>query len=208
MKVIFATTSRRKIQDLIDIIEEDNLNLEILTMKDIGWNIGEIEETGKTLQENSLIKAKAVHKYCLEQGIKYPIIADDTGLFVDALKGEPGIYTARYADEERKKDPSLPPYECINKLLKKLGNSQNREAYYQCVVTCIKSDGSYFQETGKSYGNIVKQIEVSLQKPYFYCIFELKGTKKVFQLLSRDELKATYRYVTLRKVLQRIHKEN
>ena len=108
MKVIFATTSRRKIQDLIDIIEEDNLNLEILTMKDIGWNIGEIEETGKTLQENSLIKAKAVHKYCLEQGIKYPIIADDTGLFVDALKGEPGIYTARYADEERKKDPSLP----------------------------------------------------------------------------------------------------
>ena len=48
MKVIFATTSRRKIQDLIDIIEEDNLNLEILTMKDIGWNIGEIEETGKS----------------------------------------------------------------------------------------------------------------------------------------------------------------
>lgn len=82
MKVIFGTTNERKVEDLRNQIKNLRTNLEIIGMKDIGWNLGEIEETGTTIEENSLIKAKAIHNFCQENNIEYPIITDDAGLFL------------------------------------------------------------------------------------------------------------------------------
>ena len=91
MKIIFGTTSKRKLEDLQNIINEMNLDIEVISMEDIGWDRGEIDENGRTIEENSLIKAQAILSFCQEHNINYPIMTDDAGLFVDALNGEPGI---------------------------------------------------------------------------------------------------------------------
>lgn len=204
MKLIFGTTNARKVEDLQNIINELDLDIEVLSMSDIGWDRGEIEEDGLTIEENSLIKANSILSFCKDNGIDYPILTDDAGLFVDALNGEPGIYTARYADDERKLDSSLPKYQCVLKLLRNLKEESNRNAKYRCCVTCMLPNGEYFQETAESHGVIAKDVIGELTKPYFYSVFVLNGTDVAFNELSVEELKNTYRYNALRKSLKRL----
>lgn len=180
MKIIFGTTNARKTKDLQNIINSLNLKMEVLSLSDIGWDRGEIDETGSTIEENSLIKANAIFDFCKENGIQYPIIVDDAGLFVDALNGEPGIYTGRYADDELILNPELPKHQCVVKLLRKLNNVTNRKALYKCCVTCMFPDGTYFQELGQSNGYIAKDIIGELKRPYFYSVFILDGYDRAF----------------------------
>lgn len=203
MNLIFGTTNKRKVEDLQNIINEMNLDIQVLSMEDIGWNRGEIEETGFTIEENSLIKATAILSFCKDNNIEYPIITDDAGLFVDALNGEPGIYTARYADDELALNPNLPKYQCVIKLLRKLNNQENRNAKYRCCVTIMMPSGDYNQEIGESNGTIAKEIIGELKKPYFYSVFILEGTNVAFNELKGKELDNTYRYNALRKSLKK-----
>ena len=207
MKIIFGTTNNRKVEDLKKVVRMLNLNLEILGLTDIGWNLGEIDETGLTIEENSLIKATTIYDFCVQKNINYPIITDDAGLFCEGLDGEPGIYTARYADDEIQKNPELPKYQCVIKLLRNLDGKSNRNAKYKCVVTCMFSDGSYFQEYGESRGTISKEIIGELKKPYFYSVFILDEYQKVFSNLTEEELKDTYRYCALKKTLSRVNND-
>lgn len=206
MIVIFGTTNERKTQDLKNIIKKLGLDIEIKSLTEISWNRGEIEETGNTLEENSLIKATAIYNFCKDNNINYPILTDDAGLFVESLNGEPGIYTGRYADEELKQNLSLPKYECVNKLLRKLNGISNRSAYYKCIVTCMYPDGTYFQDFGISNGEIVESIVEPLKKPYFYSVFKLINSDKTFNLLNEEELNDSYRYSALNKVLTKVYK--
>lgn len=203
MKIIFGTTNKRKVEDLQNIINEMNLDIEVVGMKDIGWDRGEIDENGTTIEENSLIKAEAILSFCHDHNIDYPIMTDDAGLFVDALNGEPGIYTARYADDELELDSSLPKYQCVIKLLRKLNGEQNRKAKYRCCVTTMMPNGNYHQEIGESEGTIAKEIIGELKKPYFYSVFILEGTKVAFNELKGEELDNTYRYNAIRKSLKK-----
>ena len=203
MNLIFGTTNKRKVEDLQNIINEMNLDIQVLSMEDIGWNRGEIEEIGFTIEENSLIKATAILSFCKDNNIEYPIMTDDTGLFVDALNGEPGIYTARYADDELALNPNLPKYQCVIKLLRKLNNQENRNAKYRCCVTIMMPSGDYNQEIGESNGTIAKEIIGELKKPYFYSVFILEGTNVAFNELKGEELDNTYRYNALRKSLKK-----
>lgn len=204
MKIIFGTTSKRKTEDLQNIINQLGFNIEVLGMSDIGWNRGEIEENGNTIEENSLIKATAILDFCRNNNIKYPIITDDAGLFCEALNGEPGIYTARYADDELALNPELPKYQCVIKLLRNLNGIKNRNASYRCCVTCMMYDGSYFQELSESKGYIADDIIGELKKPYFYSVFILDGYDKAFSELKTKELDNTYRYNALKKTLRKI----
>ena len=204
MKIVFGTTNQRKIEDLKKLIKILDLDLEVLGLDDIDWNLGEINEDGHTIEENSLIKARAIYNFCNEHNINYPIITDDAGLFCDALNGEPGVFTVRYADIERANDISLPKYQCVIKLLKKLENVDNRVAYYRACVTLMMSDGSYSQEVGESRGYIAKDIIGELKKPYFYAVFVLDKYNKVFSSLEDNELLETYRYEALKKILLKI----
>lgn len=204
MKVIFGTTNNRKIEDLRNVIKKLNLDIEVLSMNDIGWDRGEIAEIGETVEINSFIKASEIFRFTEEHKINYPIIADDAGLFCEALYGEPGVYTARYADDEIALDSTLPRYQCVIKLLRKLNGIQNRKAYYKCAVTCMLPNGSYFQEVGKSNGVIANEIIGELKKPYFYSVFILDNINKVFSNLTEDELDNTYRYSALKKVLKKV----
>lgn len=203
MKLIFGTTNKRKVEDLQNIINETNLDIEVISMEDIGWDRGEIDENGSTIQENSLIKAQAIFSFCHDHNIDYPIMTDDAGLFVDALNGEPGIYTARYADDEIALDPSLPKYQCVVKLLRKMNGEKNRNATYRCCVTSMMPNGDYFQEVAESKGTIAKEIIGELKKPYFYSVFILEGTNVAFNKLKGEELDNTYRYNALRKSLKK-----
>ena len=206
MKIIFGTTNKRKIEDLQNIINSLKLNIEVLGMNDIGWDRGEIEENGNTIEENSLIKANAIYSFCKENGIQYPIITDDAGLFCEALDGKPGIYTERYADDELKEKPELPKHQCVIKLLRDLKDKSNKSAYYKCAVTCMMSNGNYFQEIGKSNGKIADTIMGQLKKPYFYSVFILDGTDKAFSDISDEKiLNNTYRYNALKAVLTKIN---
>ena len=205
MKIVFGTTNKRKVEDLQNLIHSLKLNIEILGMNDIGWDRGEIEENGTTINENSLIKANAIHSFCQEKHILYPIITDDAGLFCDALEGKPGVFTARYAEEELVANPELPKYQCVIKLLKELENNPNRIAYYRCAITYMDPNGKYFQEIGQSKGHIADTIIGELKKPYFYSVFVLDGTEKAFSDITDETiLNNTYRYNALKKVLIRI----
>lgn len=205
MKIIFGTSNKRKAEDIQKVIEENNFDLEVLTLEDIGWDLGDIEEDGETLEENSLIKAQAIYSFCKKHSINYPIITDDGGLFIDALDGRPGIYTARYAEEERRKDPSLPPYECVNKVLRELEGIENRKAHYGCAVTCMKPDGSFKQIMGRTEGEIAYEITEPIVRPHFYSIFNYQGIN--FRNLSEEKLKETYRFQALKQSLEELLKD-
>ena len=203
MKLIFGTTNKRKVEDLQNIINEMNLNIEVVSMEDIGWDRGEIDESGSTIEENSLIKAQLILSFCRDHNIDYPIMTDDAGLFVDALNGKPGIYTTRYADDELALDSSLPKYQCVVKLLREMNGEQNRNAKYRCCVTSMMPNGDYHQEIGESEGKIANEIIGELKKPYFYSVFILDGTTVAFNELKVEELDNTYRYNAIRKSLKR-----
>ena len=203
MKLIFGTTNKRKVEDLQNVINEMNLDIEVVCMEDIGWDRGEIDENGSTIEENSLIKAQAILSFCRDHNIDYPIMTDDSGLYVDALNGEPGIYTARYADDELALDSGLPKHQCVVKLLRKMNGEQNRNAKYRCCVTSMMPNGDYHQEIGESEGTIANEIIGELKKPYFYSVFILNGTTVAFNGLNGKELDNTYRYNAIRKSLKR-----
>ena len=207
MKVIFATTNNRKLEDLNNVIDDKKLDLEVLSLTDIGWDRGEIEENGSSIEENSLIKANAVLDFCIEKAINYPIITDDAGLFVDSLNGEPGIYTARYADEELAKDETLPKHYCLIKMLNNMTNETDRSAYYRCVVTVMFNDGEYEQFTDKTKGYIDTQINEPIKKPYFYSLFVDAATNKPFNQLTKQELQNTYRFNALTKALVYLNRQ-
>ena len=84
MKIIYATTNEGKKNQVQEFLDYNNYDVEMITLNDIGFD-EEIEENGKTLEENSLIKAKAVKKFCDKNNIEEIIVADDAGLMVDAL---------------------------------------------------------------------------------------------------------------------------
>ena len=203
-KIIFATTNQRKIEDLQHIIDELGLDMGILSLNDIGWDRGEIEEKGTTIQDNSLAKARAVFSFCKEKRIYFPIISDDSGLFVDVLGDEPGVHTARYADAEIAANPNLPSYQCIIKLIEKMRNTTNRHAKYKSYITLMTPDGKYFQELGESNGTIMSEIPKIIEKPFFYSIFVPDGFDVAFGQLRGDALKNTYRFESLRKAIRRL----
>lgn len=207
MKIIFATTNNRKLEDLNTVIKDENLDLEVASLTDIGWDRGEIEENGSTIKENSLIKAKAVLDFCREKKLSYPIVTDDAGLFVEALNGEPGVFTARYADQELTQNPELPKHYVLIKLLNNLQNVKNRNAEYRCAVTIMFADGTFEQFTEKTEGFISKQISQPIKKPYFYSLFIDKNSSTPFNQLSHEQLKNTYRFKALKTGLSHLNKQ-
>ena len=123
MKIILATHNRDKEKELQ--ISLKGMNIEVLSLFDFP-EIGDIEETGTTLLENSLLKSRLVFR---KTGI--PTIADDTGLEVDFLDGAPGVYSARYAGLHCSADDN------INKVLHKLSGEKNRLANFKTVIALI-----------------------------------------------------------------------
>jgi XTP/dITP diphosphohydrolase len=155
MKMIYGTGNANKVEDIKAIIKEHKQNIEILSLKDINFN-EDIEENGKTFEENSEIKAKAVKTFCDSNKIEYDIITtDDAGLCVNCLNGEPGIFSARYAG------PNGTQEQCINKLLTNIEKTgdQERKAKFVCVLTSILKDGTKIISRGECNGTVAKEVK-------------------------------------------------
>lgn len=131
MKIVFATNNQHKLEEIRQILGE---KFEVLSLNDIGCH-DDIPEDHDTLQENALQKAQFI-----AEKFGYDCFADDTGLEVDALGGEPGVHSARYAalDGSESHDSEAN----MQKLLRKLGNNNNRKARFRTVIALLESDGN------------------------------------------------------------------
>jgi XTP/dITP diphosphohydrolase len=138
MKIVFATNNQHKLSEIRQILGS---RVEVLSLKDIGCDV-DIPETGQTLEENALQKARYIYDH-----YHVDCFADDTGLEVEALNGAPGIYSARYAAMEPMSPMSpispMPPKSHdseanMARLLKELGENNNRKARFRTVIALIQ----------------------------------------------------------------------
>lgn len=137
-KLVFATNNQHKLEEVRAVLAD---KLEIVSLNELGC-FDDIPETADTLEGNALIKAQYIYeKFGLD------CFADDTGLEVDALGGEPGVYSARYAGEDSNAQNNM------HKLLKNLGENSNRTAHFRTVIALIEGDETRYFE-GKINGEI------------------------------------------------------
>lgn len=141
MKLVFATNNQYKLKELQAILGD---HFELLSLKDIGC-FDEIPEDYPTLEENARQKAFYIHK---KYG--YPCFADDTGLEIDVLNGEPGVYSARYAGEAKDSQANM------NKVLENLQNEDNRKARFRTVISLVL-DNEEKQFEGIVEGEITRE---------------------------------------------------
>lgn len=136
MKFVLSSHNKGKLNEIRKILKP--LEIEVYTPKDLGFDMKEPKETGKTFKENAKIKALAAYNLT-----HLPTIADDSGLEVDALEGKPGIYSARFAGE------NATDLQNTEKLLLELQNvpALKRTARYVCCICCILPDKEFFTET-------------------------------------------------------------
>ncbi len=146
-KLVVATNNEHKAIEIKEMLRD--LDVEVVTMSDVGIDI-EIEENGTTYAENALIKAMALRE--LTDGW---ILADDSGLEIDALDKAPGIYSARYLGEDT-------PYMIKNSMiLEKLEDIEDRSARFVCSIALVLDDGSYWITVNKCEGSISHSIQGS-----------------------------------------------
>jgi len=138
MKLVFASNNKNKIAEIQSMLPE---SIKILSLEEINC-LEDIPETADTIEGNAILKADYV-----TQKYGYDCFADDTGLEVNALNGEPGVYSARYAGEQKNADDNM------NKLLDALKNEENRDAQFKTVIT-LNLNGKQYLFTGIAKGEI------------------------------------------------------
>ena len=143
MKVILASKNQHKLTELSAILSQ--LGFEIALESEYGLDI-DVEETGTTFEENSFLKADAVMK---ASGL--PVLADDSGLMVDALDGAPGVYSARYGHKASDKERTAYLLENMKDV-----PEERRGAKFVCVITCLFPDGRKIVARGECSGVIAR----------------------------------------------------
>jgi XTP/dITP diphosphohydrolase len=170
MKIVFATANKHKILEVQQMLPS---TIEIISLDSIGC-YEEIPETADTIEENAKMKADYVStKYGLN------CFADDTGLEVDYLNGEPGVFSARYAGEQRDSNDNM------NKLLNALGDQSNRKAQFKTVIA-LNLDGIQYIFTGSAPG-IITLEKMGSQGFGYDPIFKPEGYNATFAQLSIEE---------------------
>ncbi|MDJ0511324.1 MAG: RdgB/HAM1 family non-canonical purine NTP pyrophosphatase [Crocosphaera sp.] len=169
-KLIVATSNPGKLQEMQEYLIGLNWELS-LKPPEI-----DVEETGKTFLENAILKASQVAKALGEWAI-----ADDSGLVVEALNGAPGLYSARYGDNDQAR---------IERVLKELGNTHNRQAKFVCAIAMAKPNGSIALQTeGICQGEILKQpqgVQGFGYDPIFYVPRYQQTFAQMTPTLKRD----------------------
>lgn len=145
MKVVLASKNKHKLKEISQITEK--FGMELVLESDLGVDI-DVEETGSTFEENSCLKAEAVMK-----ATGLPALADDSGIAVDALNGEPGIYSARYGFDE-----SLDDWGRLQLLLKNTEQvpDERRQAKFVCVITLVTPQQEIIQARGEVHGMLLR----------------------------------------------------
>lgn len=189
MKIVFATNNQHKLEEIREILGED---IEVLSLSDIGCQ-EDIPETADTLEGNAVQKARYVFdKY------GYACFADDTGLEVEALGGEPGIYSARYAALDGDGSISHDSEANMAKLLRKLEGVDNRRARFRTVIALIESREITFE--GIVNGIIIRERRGGEGFGYDP-VFQPEGYDKTFaELGSEVKNKISHRARAVKKL--------
>lgn len=161
MKVVLASKNKHKLVEIDQITKK--FDMELVLQSELGVDI-DVEETGTTFEENSFLKANAVM-----QATGLPALADDSGIAVDALNGEPGIYSARYGFDDTLDDRGR-----VDLLLKNTEHvpDAERQAKFVCVITLVNPDGSVIQARGEVHGMLLRAVDGEGgfgYDPIFFC---------------------------------------
>lgn len=199
MRIIYGTTNIEKKEQIKNFFEASNIDVEIMTLKDIGFD-KEIIEDGETCEQNSMIKAKEIQQFCKERNIKDIIVTDDTGLCVECLNGKPGVHTARYGGDHPEQQF------VIKKLLNDIEKtgSTNRNAKFICVLTAVLPNGEIKQVRGETLGKIAEKPG-TMGKLTFGPIFMPEGSNRVINDMKTEELGSTHRekaFLELLKIIR------
>ena len=192
MQIVLATHNKGKMSEINNLLSS---SYEVLTL-DHFPNIKEIPETGKTLKENAFIKARTVFEMT---GL--PSLADDTGLEVESLGGDPGVYSARYAGEDSTDK------ENINKVLLNLEGKSDRKAKFVCAISFYWENFSTFPKIfrGECFGTILKKPLG--EKGFGYDpIFYYEKLDKTFADLSENEKNTvSHRALAMKELLSKLN---
>ena len=175
MKVVLASKNRHKLVEMRDILSAQGV--EVVLESDVGVDV-DVEETGTTFEENSLLKAKAVME---ASGL--PAIADDSGLAVDALGGAPGVYSARYGGEE------LDDAGRYRLLLENMRGQLDRRCKFVSVITLCMPNGDVISARGECPGTLAYAPQGENGFGYDP-VFFVPGKKKTFAQLTAEEKNA------------------
>lgn len=172
MRLVLSTDNEHKIVEMKEVLA--GLPIEILSKSDIGLGNVEVEESEETLEGNAKLKA-----IVMAEKVDDYILADDTGLFVEALQGEPGVHSARYASEHNDEANR-------QKLLEKLKNEKNRKAYFQTQLILIDPNKIIIPIDGICEGEIA--FEKRGDEGFGYdCIFIPQGYQQTFGEMTLEE---------------------
>jgi XTP/dITP diphosphohydrolase len=170
MKIVFATNNKNKIKEVQALLPKE---IQLLSLEDIGCT-EDIPETSPTIEGNAIQKAEYV-----KEKYSYDCFADDTGLEVAALDGAPGVYSARYAGEEKNSEANM------EKLLKELEGKEDRSARFKTVIA-LHLEGRLHTFTGMCFGNIIFERKGS-QGFGYDPVFQPEGKTLTFAEMSLEE---------------------
>ena len=186
--IILASNNKNKLKEITEKVKQ--LDLKIISQSEAGYDI-EVEETGKTFEENAILKAEAIYKM-----LKLPVIAEDSGLEIDSLNGEPGIYTGRYAGAKATGKDKI---EKVLKLMKDVEENK-RTARFKCVICYVDKKGEKHIFEGSCEGKIT-------YKPYGTAGFDydpifLYDTRTFAQMSSEEKNEISHRGKAVKKLVE------
>lgn len=192
MEIIFATQNGNKAKEIQALLPN---SIKVKTLKDIGCH-EDIPETATTLEGNALLKAKYV-----DENFGVNVFADDTGLEIEALNGEPGVYSARYAG------PACDAEANMDLVLQKLAGVSNRKAQFRTVISLIL-DGETHQFTGLVEGEI-RHSKSGIAGFGYDPIFQPNGHAVTFSEMSMEEKnKISHRGIAIRSLIEFLNAHN
>ncbi len=189
MKVVLASKNAHKLREISQITEK--FGMELILQSQLGLEL-EVEENGATFEENSYIKAKAVM-----DATGLPALADDSGIAVDALNGEPGIYSARYGV-----DDTLDDWGRLLLLLKNTDSVPDgkRQAQFVCVITLLTPDGQRIQVRGEAHGELLRAPAGEGGFGYDPIFYYPPLGKTFAELTAQEKNRVSHRAVALKKL--------
>ena len=191
MRLVVASNNENKIREIKEILSEHFS--EIVGLKDAGIT-SEPEENGKTFYDNALIKARGA-KALLKNTC---VLADDSGLEVEALNGEPGILSARYSGGNASAASNN------IKLLNKMKGIKNRKANFTCVMVLIKENDEIITSEGKVFGEILTELKGNKGFGYDPLFYSQELKKSFAEASSEEKNKISHRGLALKNLLEKL----
>ncbi len=195
-RIVFATGNENKLREIRQIMKD--LKVDIISMKEAGIDI-DIEETGTSFEQNALIKARAIWE--IIGGI---VMADDSGLIIDYLNGEPGIYSARYMGENTSYT------EKNKKILERMADAkgEERSARFVAAIACILPDGKEITVQETMEGLIAEEIAGENGFGYDPILYLPEYLCTSAQLSNEEKNSISHRGKALRLMREKLQNEN